>query len=403
MPHDVLFARQPIYDRKNAIFGFELLYRGDLLTPPSDQATRATAEVLVNYCTGLIEDDATLGCPIFLNMDEDFITNGAFLSTGPEDLILEVLETVRPTPAVIQGLITLKRQGYRLALDDFIFEPGSEAFFPLVSIIKIDVLGMEISTIKHQLQEFNFTDKKLLAEKVEDDAMFKACKELGFDLFQGYYLERPSMVEGRNFNSSKLALLNLVAKLSKEDISVEEVSDLIVVDPSLVLQILKIINCPLYPFKREITNLREAVIKLGIVVVKQWAIILSLVAGSEQPSELFRTLLVRAKTCALFAVALKKDNAEDYFIIGLFSGLDSVLGVELTTLLNTVCFSTHIKRQLLSFNQDPESILAMVIASEKGEQLNISLSSKNTLIMLDEAYWEGLMWADELMHFVVSK
>jgi len=198
-------------------------------------------------------------------------------------------------------------------------------------------------------------------------------------------------------------LLNLVAKLSKEDISVEEVSDLIVVDPSLVLQILKIINCPLYPFKREITNLREAVIKLGIVVVKQWAIILSLVAGSEQPSELFRTLLVRAKTCALFAVALKKDNAEDYFIIGLFSGLDSVLGVELTTLLNTVCFSTHIKRQLLSFNQDPESILAMVIASEKGEQLNISLSSKNTLIMLDEAYWEGLMWADELMHFVVSK
>ena len=90
MSHEVLFARQPIYDRKNAIYGFELLYRGGLLQPPSDQASRATTEVLVNYCTGLIENNATLGCPIFLNVDEEFITSNPFLPISPENLVIEV-------------------------------------------------------------------------------------------------------------------------------------------------------------------------------------------------------------------------------------------------------------------------------------------------------------------------
>jgi EAL and modified HD-GYP domain-containing signal transduction protein len=235
MPDEILFARQPIYDRENGIYGFELLYRGDLLLPPSVQATRASIEVLVNFCTGLIEDNATLGCPIFLNVDEEFITSNVFLPLSPENLVIEVLETVRPTPDVIQALTTLKKQGYTITLDDFVFESGKEVFFPLVSIIKIDVLGMDKSTLKHQLQQFDFTGKTLLAEKVEDKAMYEFCKALGFDLFQGYYLERPTIIQGHNVVGNKHTLLNLISQLCKEDVSVQEVSDLISSDPSLVL------------------------------------------------------------------------------------------------------------------------------------------------------------------------
>ena len=398
MSHEVLFARQPIYDRENAIYAFELLYRGDLLLPLPIQAAKATTEVLVNYCTGLIEDDATLGCPIFLNVDEEFITSNVFLPISPENLVIEVLETVKPTPEVINSLTTLRKQGYKLALDDFIFTPGSEAFFPLMSIIKIDVLDVDISTLKDKLEQFNFSSKTLLAEKVEDEATYKICKELGFELFQGYYLERPTIIEGRNFTGSKQTLLNLVSELSKDDVSIQEVSDLISADPSLVLKILKIINCPFYPFQREITNLREAVIKLGIVVVKQWAIILSLVAGTEQPTELFRTLLVRAKACHLFALIIKQDNAEDYFIIGLFSGLDAVLGIGMHTLLNNINFPSHVTQELLSLDKGEDSILAMVIGHEKGRFLSARVADK-----LDKAYWESILWADELMKFVVSR
>jgi EAL and modified HD-GYP domain-containing signal transduction protein len=397
MSHEVLFARQPIYDRKNTIYGFELLYRGASLATSEDQASRATTEVLVNYCTGLIENNATLGCPIFLNVDEDFITSNPFLPVSPENLVLEVLETVKPTPKVIQSLTTLKRQGYKLALDDFVFEAGSEPFFPLMSIIKIDVLGMDLSTLKQQLQEFKFSGKTLLAEKVEDELTYKACKELGFDLFQGYYLERPTIIEGRNVVGSKQTLLNLVSELCKEDVSVKEVSELIASDPSLVIKILKIVNCPIYPFQHEITNLREAVIKLGIVVVKQWAIILSLVAGSEQPSELFRTLLVRAKTCQRFAVNTKQVSAEDYFIVGLFSGLDAVLRIDMETLLENINFPLHVKQQILSLDDDAQSVLSLVISYEKGRPLSSRVINK-----LDDAYWEATIWADELMEFVVS-
>jgi EAL and modified HD-GYP domain-containing signal transduction protein len=398
MSHEVLFARQPIYDRENTIYAFELLYRGDLLLPPSVQSAKATVEVIVNYCSGLIDDNATLGHPIFLNVDEEFITSNVFIPLSPDNLVIEILETVKPTPEVINSLTNLRKQGYKLALDDFIFTPGSEAFFPLVSIIKIDVLNVDVSTLKDQLKKFNFVGKTLLAEKVEDEATYEICKELGFDLFQGYYLEHPTIIKGRNFTGSKQTLLNLVSELCKEDVSVKEVSDLIAADPSLVLKILKIVNCPIYPFKHEITNLREAVIKLGIVVVKQWAIILSLVAGSEQPSELFRTLLVRAKTCQLFAVSSKQKNAEDYFIVGLFSGLDAVLKIEMVTLLDNINFPAHVKEELLSSNKSESSVLNYVFGYEKGRLLPARVINK-----LDEAYWDATIWADELMQFAVPK
>lgn len=175
-------------------------------------------------------------------------------------------------------------------------------------------------------------------------------------------------------------------------------SELISAVPILVLKILKIVNCPFYLFHREITNLREAVIKLGMVVVKQWAFILSLVASSEQPTELFRTLLIRSKACNLFALSIKKVNAEDYFIIGLFTGLDAVLDIDRVTLLNNIYFPTHVKEELMFFDKKEKSTLALVIAYERGQFLSSKVINK-----LDKAYWEATVWADDLMQSIMSK
>lgn len=401
MNKTVLFAQQPIYDMNNNVYGLELLYRGELLGSPIEREALATTEVLINYCTGIVDTNSHPCKRIFLNVDEEFICSPATLNLPPENIVLEILETVKPTPAVIESLTRLRTNGFALALDDFEFEAGKEVFFPLLSIVKIDVSEMKIGYIHEQLQLFNFAGKILLAEKVEDKAMCDACKEIGFDLFQGYYLERPTLIEGKKVAANKQAMINLISNLCREDITVIEVSELISTDPNLVIKLLKTVNCPLYPFKREINNIREAVIKLGIEVVKQWAMVLSMVANSDQPSALFRTLLIRAKTCELYAKLLNKDNCQDYFVIGLFSGLDAVLGLEMSKLLSTVHLPEKIQNELLPDKRCDSGILATVMMFENRQKTHSKTLSKDEAHQLNDAYWTSIMWTDDLMKFIV--
>ncbi len=400
MKEVVLFAKQPVYDMNNQVYGFELLYRGELVTSDKKDGSLATTEVIVNYCTGLIENNTHQCKRIFINVDEEFIKSGNHLHLLPENIVLEILESVRPTPDVIESLTKLRRQGFTIALDNFQFEEGKDAFFPLTSIIKIDITNFSIATLRKELSQLNVTGKILLAEKVEDRKLFDAYKEMGFDLFQGYYLEKPTLVKGQKLTANKQSTLNLVSNLCRSDITVTEVSELISTDPNLVVKVLKIVNCPLYPFKRKIHNIREAVVKLGIEVVKQWGIVLSLVASSNQPNELFRTLLIRAKCCELYAKLTKKQNYQEFFVIGLFSGLDAILNIEMSKLLDAVDFPESIRNELITDKRCDQSILSLVMMFENRIEVKNLTMTKEQAFQLNDAYWTSIMWADELMQLV---
>ncbi|MGB2741666.1 MAG: HDOD domain-containing protein [Cognaticolwellia sp.] len=396
MPSEVLFARQPILDKNNKLYGFELLYRGNLSL--DSNAREATLDVIVNCCTGMLETSNNLIAPIFINLDETFITSELYFPIAPEFGILEILESVTPTPKVLKVLANLHRQGYTLALDDFTFEEHNHLFLPFISIIKIDVLAFSIDTLQERLKEFNFSGKTLLAEKIESKEVYDKCVALGFSLFQGYYLEKPQIMMGKKLETSKHVMLRIVNELSNEDISVQEVSDLITTEPFLMLKILKMVNCPIYPSKREITTLKEAVVKLGVMVVKRWAIIFSLLSVSSKPVELFRTLLIRAKHCELFALAINHEHKDNYFIIGLFSGLDAILNVDLEVIIGQMKLSDYIKEELLG--SDHHSILSMVRTFEKVESKQPVNFSNETVIMLNNSYWQAACWSDELMELV---
>lgn len=400
MDHDVLFARQPIYDNKNKIYAFELLYRGTLDVNDLNQGRQLTNEVLVNFCTGFMDDGYAMDKPVFINVDESFLLNTPLFPGSPQNVVLEILETVYPTEPVLKALSRLRKQGYRFALDDYVFSPHHAMFLPFVSIVKVDVLAMGIDTLREHLRSNSLSKKVLLAEKVEDAAMYEACQSLGFKLFQGYHIERPTLQRGRKLGANKQSLMQLVAKLSRSDIDPTEVAELITTDPTLMVKILKIVNCPLYPFKREITHVREAVVMLGIDVVKQWAMILSMVAASDQPSELFRTLLVRAKVCELYANEMNKKDFQDQFMLGLFSGLDAVLGLPMEDLLEVIPFPEHIKKALLTPEQAPKGILSLVKKIEQNP--NQEVLETSFIAKLSKCYWDGTSWADELMKVVES-
>ncbi|MGJ8682491.1 EAL and HDOD domain-containing protein, partial [Paraglaciecola sp.] len=313
LQNEVLLARQPIFNESHQIYGFEALYRGSFFNVNNvNDGMGATGELLNNICACVLDEQMNVNLPVFINVDENFINSPGFFPVQSDKIILEILETVPATPSIINKIKELKSQGFGFALDDYIFEPEREPFLELVSIVKIDVLGCTSEQLKEGIDKLANYSVTLLAEKVETVSIFEKCRGLGFKLFQGYFLERPKLVRGTKISASKQVTLQLLSELTRSDISNQQVAEAILRDPRLAMKVILLVNSSLFSFVRKVTDVREAVIMLGIESVKRWAIILLLVSETESPLEIFRTLLSRAKALELCAMDSNLKNESEY-------------------------------------------------------------------------------------------
>jgi c-di-GMP phosphodiesterase len=397
----VMLARQPIFKKDNSLYGFELLYRNDAVNHATiNNAFAATSELLVNLCTNALEENLNLNLPLFINVDEEFITSTSFFPGPSVNVILEILETVQPTAEVLQGIKNLRAKGFHFALDDYTFCPSRDAFLPFMSIIKVDLLELPLDEIERKIERFKGTRKIMLAEKVEDLASYERCRAMGFNLFQGYFLERPKIVKGNKVLANKQVLVKLIAQLCQPDISINEVSEIISCDPRFIFKILKIVNCPLYPFRREVENIRQAVIMLGLEAIKKWALVLVMMSDTNAPKELFRMLLTRAKTCELFALSYYKDQSPDYFTLGLFSGMDAVLETNLEDILKDINLSDSLSQELLFSTGNYHGVLADVRSYQLNIQSEVQSFHNDKFQTMSSCFTQGMRWADELMYLL---
>jgi EAL and modified HD-GYP domain-containing signal transduction protein len=388
---EVLLARQSIMDSSNRVVGFEMLYRGSELSSSDPKSgLKATSELLTNICTCVIEEKFNVNHPIFINVDERFIESPYFFPSPTDKITLELLKGIPATPSILSKIKQLKRQGFEFALDDYTFELCQHEFLPLVSVVKIDLLACSFDEIEKNLNTLQSYSVKLLAEKVESFGVFNRCVALGFDLFQGTYLERPKAIQGTKVPVNKQVTLNLLSELTRPDIAINKVAELISCDPRLAMKIILLVNSSLFSFVREVSDVQEAVVMLGIDAVKRWAMILLLVSESEQPIEIFRTLLCRAKTLELYAEEMNENNPSDYFSLGLFSAIDAVLGVEMSSIVESLPLKRELKLALTKNSGNMGQVLLLLKQLEKGDKTA-------PLLSLDNAYWQGLTWADELM------
>ncbi|NVK26249.1 MAG: EAL domain-containing protein [Gammaproteobacteria bacterium] len=243
LPNDILFARQPIMDSTKGLFGFEILYRGiDYDLTKEGDGHGATAELLNNLCSCLKEHKTLHNIRLFINVDEHFINSPSFFPNPSTEIVLEILETVKPTPSVLGKLASLRKDGFQFALDDFEFEPERMAFIPYVDFIKIDVLLCNKKDIQAQIEALKGRGVTFIAEKIETQEAFEEYKELGVSYFQGYFLERPTLTEGVKLSANKQVVLKLLSELSRDDIEVEEAAEITICDPNLMVKLLLLVN-----------------------------------------------------------------------------------------------------------------------------------------------------------------
>ncbi|BFM51105.1 HDOD domain-containing protein [Marinomonas sp. THO17] len=395
---DLMMAQQPILKRNKEIFGYELLFRGmDAQQAQFADGKVATSQVLVNLCIGITNLESQLRKPFFVNMTSELILSDAFFPIDHNTVYIEILESQKLTPEFYHAVEKWRAAGYRFALDDYQFEADYEALLPWVSIVKIDVLKTPPCQYSEQIAALKRKGLLLLAEKVEDHTMFEQCKKLGFDLFQGYFLQRPAIIKGRIIDSATHSAIALVNALQDKDISIEKVSLLIEKNPKLSYQLLRILNSPICGIGKKVMSIKEAVIFLGLVKLKRWALLITLTSSSNQPNALFKILLTRAKCCQLLAEKIDNRLSESAFMVGLMSGMDAVFQVEKQVILEQTALEEEVLSAILDQSGDLGQFLHWTISCEQQAWHNINSLTPNQLASLNRAFLEAILWSDEVM------
>ncbi len=402
--NDLLFARQPIFDCNDKLYGYELLYRDRHPDKAVfEDGNKATSELLINYCGGIINDEEAPYVKIFINLTRNLLLSDYFFPLRPDRVVLEVLEGMQVDELLAKKIKELKNKGFEIALDDYCFEPEYDILLPLADYIKIDLLAISGTELKEKksLLERKFLSSLpqqpvFLAEKVETKEVHDACRESGFELFQGYYLERPQLMYGKKIRNSSEVALQIVAKIQESDIKVDDLCHEISRDTKLSYQILKIINSPLCRLPRKVSSLKESIVYLGLDQIKKWAMAMALSTSSSQSTELFRILLSRARTCELYAVNMKYESPDSFFTVGLFSGIDAVLLADKKWLVEKLDFSDEMNEAILQEKGIKGEVLKLAIAIDHAQWDTTNALPEKSRIALFSAHEESINWAHNL-------
>jgi c-di-GMP-related signal transduction protein len=367
---NVYLARQPIFDKKEKVVGYELLFRSgfDNAYDNITDGDYASSSTLMNSFVNFGLDVLTEGKPAFINFTKKLLLDETASLFPREWLTIEILETIAPDKDVVDSCRKMKKHGYVLALDDFTLSPGMKSFVDLADIIKIDFRATDTAQRRKIMTNIGKGKIKYLAEKVETHEEFSEAKENGFSLFQGYFFSKPHVVEGKAIPGYKLTYLQILKEVNDPDASFDTLEHIVKRDVSLTYNLLKFINSAAFGFKAKIQSIRQAITLLGLVEFKRWVSLLVLSRmGDDKPEELLVNSMVRAKLCEFAASKVNmRDNHDNLFLLGMLSNIDAFIDKPMKEIVENLPLSDMIKKTLCGDKTQFQDVLQMMISYEKG-------------------------------------
>lgn len=391
----LLLARQPIFDRNTKVVAYELLFR-EVNPERADvvDGDFATSEVLENAFMNLSIDDVIGDHKAFINFTPRLLEME--IPIEPARSVIEVLEDVEVTDALLESLKRAKQKGHLVALDDFEYNEVLQPLVDLADIIKLDVLALTDSELVDAVGRLSAYGVTLLAEKIETNEMLRHCLDLGFEMFQGNFLSKPEPITGRKLAANKIVVLELLTKLQEPSSNFKDLELLISQDPALGLKTLRLVNSAYYGPRHQIESLSHAIAYLGMDALRSLASLLVVSGLSDKPDALRDFALERAKFCELLGRKVKEAEASVFYSVGLLSTMDAYFDQPLEEILGNMSLRPDVKAALLDREGELGAVLALVERVQRGELeaivwdrlADFDLSPQ----VVNELYMEVIQW-----------
>ncbi|WP_286238269.1 EAL and HDOD domain-containing protein [Neptuniibacter halophilus] len=394
-------ARSPIFDRDLNVVAYELLYLSDKDSEIAHkflQTDQDACDALINNFTSIYDSGSLRALPAFINVSEGFLRSDSLPKLSRHNLVVDIKQLHQVSPALLHSLERYVEAGYRLVLDDFDYAPEYDALLNLAKIVRVDIRKRTESELQPHLETLHKFKVTPLAEHIDNYTQYEFCHKLGFRLFQGEFLSRPTLLEGRQFTSNQAILIHLLAALQNPDVTPDELASVASRDPQLTFKLLRIVNSARYNPAQKIDSLTQAIIALGLVEVNKWATLLALSSNQDKPNELIRQILITARMCEYVASRTREVAPEMAFICGVMSLLDALLGVDQSSLLAQISVADEIAEAITGYEGKAGKLLQAVNFYMIG-QSSFRLPPEVQEIY-SEGYYEALRWSNETMQIM---
>jgi c-di-GMP-related signal transduction protein len=396
---DTFLARQPIFDHRRRVFAYELLFRSgpeNYFRAPN--RVMPSAHVISSGMLGVPE--LTDGRLAFMNFTRESLLGDFASVLSPEEVVVELLESVPADPEVLEACARLKKAGFRIALDDFVENESTSPLLRFADFIKVDVLQTNEAERARLSRELAPVGIAMLAEKVETWEMFGHAASGGYRYFQGFFFSRPVMVTSKAIPGFRLNYLRLVEELSHPT-NVDRLERIIKQEASIAYRLLRRVNSLAFGFRAEVRSLRHALVLLGEHEIRTSAMVwLFAEIGQEAPSEVIVASTLRARACELIAAECEgRMNPSEAFLVGLFSMLDAIMERPMEQVIANLPVSDAIRSALLGQQNSLKTLLDCVMAYERGgwsQALDLARTLQVDEDALASSYYQALSWVDHV-------
>ena len=394
-------ARQPILDRHQEVYAYELLFRDGIQDNCDglDLELASTSVLDTSFLIGL--EKITEGRRMFVNCPRDFLLRG-YVSLFPRDaVVVEILENIKPDAEIVEACQALKQDGFLIALDDFVDTPDWAPLVELADFIKVDFRLSAPEEQRALAARYARKGIRMLAEKVETLQEFSDGVKMGYSLFQGYFFCRPEIMQHKSLPAFKMAYLELLQAATAPEFDIGLLASQIKHEPSMTFRLLRYLNSAAFGLRSEIHSIQHALSLLGEREMRKWIAVVSVgVMADGKPGELMTVPLVRGRFCELLApLAGLGHQSNDLFLMGLLSVMDAILGQPLDLILAELPVRQEIKEALLLRTGFYRNLLDVAIAHETGDW-----NAVNTLLevvgiskeLVPSLYVSALGWSSAL-------
>lgn len=401
-PASSSIAHQAILDGQRAVFGYELFDR----SLQSSQHTAASdAQLLFNVLVQADSEPLVGNKTLFINCTHDSLAGGHLDLVSPKHVVLEIpplpISQIDQIGDRLPSLQAMQQRGFRLAFDYSVLTRHYAPWLALASFIKFDLSLIKRDAVASFLALAQAKSKaRLIAEKVETAEQYAMVAGLGVELFQGYWFAKPVVLHGQTVRPAQATILQLI-NLVRKQASTNEIEDIFKRDPTLSFNLLRFINSAGFGMRTEVTSFKHAVMLLGLKRLFKWAALLMTTShAGDTPPAVGTMAVVRGRLMELLAAqTLSPEESDNAFVVGVFSLLDTMLGMPLDAALATLALPASVTDALLHRRGPLAPFLALTLAceaSDDGAFAHAAQALGLNSAQINMAHLQALSWAETL-------
>lgn len=403
---EIFLGRQPILNKNEEITAYELSFHsGDINKIDSPNSLKGSAGVIADALTHF-GFEALLGRGKgFVKVNEEVLLSDAIEILPKDKVVLEILQRGKINHAVVQRCRELKEKGFSLALDDFIYDESYLLLFPALDVVKIDIKETEEEKLMGVIRQIKKWPVQLLAEKVDRQEDFQTCRQVGFDLFQGYYFARPSILSRKRMDPALVSLMKLSEKVMK-DADTNEIEQIFKEAPSLSYNLLRLVNSVSVGTRQKINAISHAITMLGRQQLKRWVQLLLFSQGGKggMNNPLMQTAALRGRLMELLVQSRRdlypeKGYDDLAFMTGILSLIDVLLGMPMQEVIDQLNLREDVRQALLSHEGPLGLLLSLSERQEEADFKGVERFLKQSQLKLSDllsAQRGAISWINRL-------